>query len=248
MTATSPSAQVPARRAPMLALLAVAFAIGGVIGAYMDWTFWVAVYGQTFLTSLAAIVVLLVAGRVAFQARSRQTVRRIALVAVAVALGVLVGQAVGPSREPLEPSTGTMTLRLTSPTIATAVGPALCQNVASATDFKVENDYTVTHLDTTEQALVSILISKGERWNVRPGPRKDDVLLRIRISPTPVVDDGGPTEFEMDAGPSSTLVSSFSNEGGSIAFSNLEPRVAADLTGEPMELVGTVEWTCGGAL
>jgi len=52
----------------------------------------------------------------------------------------------------------------------------------------------------------------------------------------------------MDAGPSSTLVSSFTNEGGSIAFSNLEPRVHPDLTGEPMELVGTVEWTCGGAL
>ena len=52
----------------------------------------------------------------------------------------------------------------------------------------------------------------------------------------------------MEARESSTLESTFSNEGGSIRFADLEALGGPVYTGESMDLAGTLEWTCGAAL
>ena len=37
----------------------------------------------------------------------------------------------------------------------------------------------------------------------------------------------------------------FSNDGGSLRFSGLEPEMNVDYSGEAIDLAGTIDWTCG---
>jgi hypothetical protein len=245
MTTTSPPAPTPVRRWPAIALFGVVLLAGALAGAYVDWKYWQVVTGTAFLVSIGAVFLLLVAGVIAFLARSRRTVRRGALIVLTASIGVLLGQGVGPGREALLQSTGTITMHLTSPIVATATGTSSCLNVASATEFLVESDESTTRLDTDDPAFVAIYANRGDRWGTSGDPRKDGVLLRITISPTRVTGKGALSMTSMEAGPSSVLVATFTNAGGSISFSKLQPRVATDVTGPPMDLVGTLEWTCG---
>jgi hypothetical protein len=176
-------------------------------------------------------------------------VRRAALVIVAVGIGLVAGQNLGPSREPLMiPSDGTLTLRLDSPVVGVATGPAICSNVASATEFQVSGDPNV-RLDTPDQPFVSIYVNVGDRWRVlREVPRKDGVLLNIGITGTLVSDNGKPSTIGMQATEASTLESTFSNEGGSLRFANLAAQSGPDFNGESMDLAGTLEWTCGSVV
>ncbi len=240
---TSPPPPTRLRRLPAIALLAVVLLAGAVAGAYVDWRYWQATTGISFLVSAGAGLLLLVAGVIAVLARSRRLIRSGALIAMTAAIGLLAGQGLGPSREPLQPSTGSITMHLTSPISATATGTANCLNVASATDFQVESDANTTRLDTEDPAFVAIYVNRGERW-MDTSPRSDGVLVRITISPT-VVTGKGLSVTSMEAGPSSVLVTSFSGARGSIRFSKLQTRVDADVTGPPMDLVGTLDWTCG---
>jgi len=171
-----------------------------------------------------------------------------ALIVVAVGVGLLAGQNLGPDREPLVgPVDGTMTLRLTSPVVGVATGPAFCTNVASATEFQVSGDSNI-RLDTPDQPFVSISVNVGDRWRVlRETPRKDGVLLRIDVTGTQVSADGKPGTIGMMATDASTLEWTFSNEGGLIRFADLMAQVGPDFTGESMDLAGSLEWTCEAA-
>ena len=243
---TSPSAPTRVRRLPAIALFGVVLLAGAAIGTYVDWRYWQTAYGISFLVSVAAALVLVVAGVIAFLARSRRLVRGAALVLVIASIGVLVGQGVGPSREALQTSTGSITMHLTSPFVASATGASTCLNVASASEFLVESDENTTRLDTDDPAFVAIYVNRGDRWEASGDQRKDGVLVRITISPTQVIGKAdGLSMTSMEAGPSSVLATTFTNAGGSIAFSKLQPRVAADVTGAPMDLAGTLDWTCG---
>jgi len=140
-----------------------------------------------------------------------------------------------------------MTLRLESPVAATATGPAICTNVASATEFAVSGDSNMT-LNTPDHPFVLIATDVGDRWRVlRDAPRKDGVLLRIDVSGRLVTDAGKPGTIGMWAAGSSTLTSTFSNTGGSIRFARLVAQTGPDYTGESLDLAGTLEWTCGRA-
>jgi hypothetical protein len=234
----------PTSRRPgrvMIMITVIAFALAAVVGAYLDWRFWVEVTGGGLLVSLVAIVILVTSGLVAVLSRR---VRRIAIVAFAVGLGVIAGQVGGPSREPQIVQTGTMTIHLTSPFIAVASGAASCQNVASGTEFQVGNDENA-RFDTSDGEFVSVFINKGDRWEVlSDAPRKDGVRLDIRITPTSIPISGKPGTSGMQADSSSPLTSTFSNTGGSIQFSNLVVQTGADFSGEAMNLAGTIDWTC----
>lgn len=141
-----------------------------------------------------------------------------------------------------------MTLRLMSPIVATATGPADCQNVASATEFQVSGDPNM-RLDTPDRPFVSVYLNVGDRWQVlRDAPSKDGLLLHIGITGALVPDAGKPSTVGMQAAESSTLESTFSNAGGSIRFAGLVAQTGPDFSGESMNLAGTVEWTCGAAL
>jgi len=246
---TGPTAAPPRWRGR--ALYAVAFGglvVAALVAAYLNWIWWVPSYGGGLLIALAAAVILAVGGIAALLGRRYASAKRVALVVLAMGVGIVAGEALGPSREPLiyQPG-GTMTLRLESPVAATATGPAVCANVASATEFSVNGDSNM-RLDTPDSPFVSVFADTGDRWRVlREAPRKDGVWLRIDVMGALVTDAGKPGAIGMQAAGSSTLTSTFSNTGGSIRFAGLVAQSGPDYTGESMDLVGTLEWTCGAA-
>ena len=248
---TGPAASTPRRggRIALYAMAAGAFVAAALAAAYLDWIWWPVSYGGGLLIALAAAATLAGGGVLAVLGRwsGRAFLKRVALVVLALGVGIVAGTALGPSREPLITAAGTMTLRLESPVAATATGPANCTNVASATEFAVSGDSNMT-LDTPDHPFVLIATDVGDRWRVLGNaPRKDGVLLRIKVSGRLVKDDGKPGTIGMWAAGSSTLTSTFSNTGGSIRFAGLVAQTGPDYTGESMDLAGTLEWTCGAA-
>ena len=247
---TESAAATPGRRG-RVALLAVAvgaFAVAALGAAYLNWIWWVPSYGGEILIGLAAATVLIVGGIAAVIGRRFARVKRIALVILAVGIGIAAGEALGPTREPYVVTDGTLTLRLTSPVVATAAGAASCRNVASATEFAVNGDGN-TLIEAGDRPAVSIFLDVGDRWEaLRATPRKDGVWLRIDVTGRLITDAGKPGTLSMQATSSSTLTSTFSNGGGSITFAGLTAQAANwDFTGESMDLAGTLEWTCEGA-
>jgi hypothetical protein len=245
-TSTAPA--LARRRSWFRAVAVVLFIAGALVGAYLDWMWW-PVYSGLMLT-IGAIAILLVGGVLWLIGLGRRgIIRQMAIAVLAVGVGVLAGQNLGPSREPLiQQLDGTMTLHLTSPMVADATGPANCSNVASATEFSVGGDSNM-RLETPDRPFVDIYLNKGSRWEaINDAPRKDGVRFQIGLTAAEVSEAGKPTTAEMQASPSSTLESTFTNEGGSIRFGALVPKAAPDLSGESIDLAGTLEWTCGQPL
>lgn len=226
----------------VIMIAASAFVVGAIVGAYLDWILWIHYHG--LMITLAAGAILLVGGIVALIGRG--IVRRIALVVLAGGIGLVAGQNLGPSREPLiYQSGGTMTMRLESPVVAVATGPADCTNVASETEFAVGGD-AIMRLEELGIQLDNVYLNIGDRWDaVDDAPRKDGVRLDILGTALRIADDGFPSMVVMGATDSSTLESTFSNEGGSIHFANLVAQTRQGFTGKPIDLAGTLEWTCG---
>jgi len=225
-----------------VAIATSVFAVASIVGAYLDWLWWPVGHGLVITIAAAAI---LLAGGVGVLV-SRGTVRRVSLAILVAGVGLLVGQNVGPSREPLVQSGGTMSLRLESPVVATTTSPAICQNVASGTEFQVNGDPNMRLDSTNGSPFVMVYLNVGDRWDaIEDAPRKDGVRLTITIDSALVPDSGKPSSVAMEATASSTLESSFSNQGGSIHFAGLVPKNGPDFTGGSMDLAGTIEWTCG---
>lgn len=232
-------------RIAIIRIAAIGVMLGAIAGAYLNWFWWE--IGYRPLPIILAVAILVVGGIVSMI--GRVIGRRIALILLTVGLGLLAGQALGPTREPLiYQSGGTMTLRLESPAVAVATWSADCTNVASETEFIVQGG-----LDQPPGQLGSptgVYIQLGDRFAYpRDNSRKDRVRLEIEVitqlvpGSIKVLDRIG-----MEATESSTLESTFSNEGGSIRFADLEALGGPVYTGESMDLAGTLEWTCGAAL
>ena len=226
-------------------IAAVGFGLGASAGAYLNWFWWE--IGYRPLATILGVAILIVGYIVALIPRG--IVRRIGLLILAVGFGLLAGQNLGPGREPLiSQSGGTMTLRLESPVVAVATGSADCTNVASETEFSV-----LGSLDQPPGQLGSptgISIQLGDRFSYpRDNSRTDRVRLEIEVI-TELVPGSIKllNRIGMEATESSTLESTFSNEGGSIRFADLVALGGPGYTGESMDLAGTLEWTCGAAL
>lgn len=245
MNAPTTSTAGGSGRIAVLTIAASVFVVAAIVGAYLDWILWIHYHG--LMITLAAGAILLVGVILALIGRG--IVRHIALVVLAGGIGLVAGQNLGPSREPLiYQSGGTMTVRLESPVVAVATGPADCTNVASETEFAVSGDPNM-RLDTPEHPFVDVYLNFGDRWDaIDDAPRKDGVRLDIMGTAERIPDDGFPSMVTMQATESSTLESTFSNEGGSIHFADLVAQTRQDLTGESIDLAGTLEWTCGAVL
>lgn len=233
----------------MIAVVATLL-LAGLMGAYGGWILWDQ-EASGIMIPIGAIALLLIGGILSFVSLfvGRVLLRRVVLVLVAAAAGLLVGYGLGPKREPLiQQFGGTLTLHLESPVVADATGPVYCTNVASATEFAISGDPN-NRLETPDRPFVSVYVNVGDRWEIlRDVPRKGGVLLNIGITGALVTDPSGkPGTIGMQATESSTLESKFSNEGGSIRFANLAPQTGFDYNGESMDLAGTIEWTCGPA-
>lgn len=212
----------------------------GVVGAYLDWQLW-ADEGAIVVT-LVAVPLALVGAVIGIVGRG--IVRHGALAVLTVGVGLLAGQLVGPSREPLTLQEGTMTIRLTSPVVASASGSAYCRNVASATEFAVSGDANM-RLETPDRPFLAAYVDTGDRWAGRnASPRKDGVRLDLTWEGQLVSDAGKPSTTTMVAGPSSTIEASFTNAGGSLRFADLIPATGPEAGGGSIAVAGTIDWTC----
>ncbi len=241
-TPPTPKVDAGRRRITAVVIAASVFAIAAVVGAYLDWVMWIQYKG--LMITLGAGALLLVGAIVALIGRG--TMRRVSLLVLAAGIGLVAGQNLGPSREPLiDQSGGRMILRLESPVVGVATGTADCSNVASETEFAVSGDPNM-RLDTAERAFVDVYVNVGDRWDaIDDAPRKNGVRLEILATPERVGFDGVPSMVVMGATESSTLEATFSNDGGSIRFADLELQTRQGFTGAPIDLAGTLEWTCG---
>jgi hypothetical protein len=244
MTMPIDATPVGRRWMPRLLAGAVAFTVAAVVGAFLDWILWVD-YDGLLITAGAALTVL-VGGLVALVGRGIG--RRIGAIALVVGIGLIAGQNLGPSREPLiyQPD-GTMTLRLESPVEVVGVGSAACTNVASGTEFAVSGNPSM-RLDTPEGQSIDVYLNIGDRWEAIDGgaSRKDGVRLDLIATAAKIQDDGSPSMVVMGLDDSSTLESSFSKAGGSLRFAGLVAQPRDGFAGPPVDLAGTLEWTCGG--
>src|SRR5574338_464429 len=162
MTTTSP--RPLHRRRWFLALLAALVVAAAAIGAYLDWIWWHP--ERAIVTTLAAIGLLLLAGLLV--AIRRGVVRSIGLATAAVGAGLIIGQLVGPGRELPTHSDGTMTIRLTSPVVSEASGPADCATVSTHDQLQVEGDpnmrLPLPGRDAREYPFISPSVASGDMW------------------------------------------------------------------------------------
>ena len=238
---------VRARRRPSwttLTVLSIAFAISAMAGAYFDWYLWHPMSGITI--TIAAIFILLVA--VVLWVTRARILRQVAGVALAIGLGLIAGQVLGPSRPPLAIVDGTMTLRVTEPTPFERTGPAHCSMVSGDGQVSVSAD--INRFGRTEgstEDFVGAYVSVGDMWDYQDqAKRSDHVSLMLSFEPAAVPADGGPLSTHLTSDPASTMSARLHEANGSIDFANLTGR--DDATGAPTghrsPLSGTITWTC----
>ena len=229
-----------------LALIALA---GAGVGAYLDWKWWHPTSG--IVVTIGAIGLLLV-GMVAWISRWRP-VRPLAFAALAFGIGALLGQNFGPSRPPISQAAGTVTVELTEPADAAPItGRADCQLTPDGENFEISGDPNL-RLQIGEQPLeqrdgVQLSVARGDMWEHGDGPRSDGWSLIVIVSDSgPFTDAEIPGIQFMRSGGESSLVGSGRQDAGSIRFDGLvldaEQSQGAQ---EPLELAGTIEWSCQG--
>jgi hypothetical protein len=237
------------RRLPLLWVAGLVLLAGAaaVVGGYLDWMWWHPTKG--ILVTLVATGALLVAGVLA--AVRRRVASRVALGALAVGAGLLLGQAAGPSREPVQLAAGSMTLRLEAPVTSEVTTPADCQTVASDDQLNVTGDVNtrlpLEGMEPHQYPTVTPGVSSGDMWAPETGRRDDEISVSLYLNAAFVSGDT-PTELWLRSTPSSQLTSSTDGNSGTIAFSGLavtEGEVEAIL-GVDGEVTGVVEWSCPG--
>jgi len=230
-----------------VALLVVIGLVAAAIGAYLDWLWWHPTQG--IVVTLVAIGAFMVAGLLFLFRRSLTTL--LAFIAMAIGIGLLVGQWLGPSREPLVLDSGRMTLHLTGPIQADASGTAHCQMVASGEELQVSMDpnarLVIEGPDPQEYPLVSTSFAYGDRWQPDEGARDDGLVVSIYLNAALEPADGGPTELWLDSAPSSTLTVGELGNVGTVQFSELviSQGNVESILGVDGDVTGMLEWSCG---
>lgn len=230
-----------------IAMLVAVGLVAAAIGAYLDWLWWLPYQG--IVVTLVAIGAVLLAGLLFLLRRALTT--RLAFIGLAIGIGLLMGQWLGPSREPLFLDSGTMTLHLSGPIEADASGPANCQMVASGEELQVSGDTNIRleidGMDPQEYPLVSPSFAFGDRWQPDEGSREDGRVVTIYMNAALEPADGAPTELWLTSSPSSTLQAGELGNAGTVQFSGLvvsQGEVEAIL-GADGDVTGTLEWRCG---
>jgi hypothetical protein len=245
MTATS-GTTTTGGRGIFVAALAVAGLAAAAIGAYLDWLWWHPTQG--IVVTLVAIGALLLSGLLLLFRRRPLT--RLAFIGIAIGVGLLVGQWLGPSRADLILRSGAMTLHLTGPFQADATGPATCQMVASGGELQVSMDpntrLEIEGLGPQEYPFASSSFAFGDRWQPDDGAREDGLVLSITIGPAFEPASGPIPELLLHSDSSSRLQLSQPGDVGTVQFSGLaisQGEVEAIL-GVDGEVTGTLEWSC----
>ncbi len=233
-------------RGVFIGVLVVVGLAAAAIGAYLDWLWWHP--SEAIVITLVAIAAILLAGLLFLFRRTLTT--RLAFIGLAIGVGLLLGQWIGPSREPLTVSTGTMTLTLGGPVQGVATGPADCSTVPSGEELQVTMDpntrLEIPGVEPQAYPFVSSTFAFGDRWQPDEGSRDDGLVVSIYMNAALVPADGAPTELWLDSDPSSTIEHRQTGNNEIVQFSGLavtSGEVAAIL-GTDGDVTGTLEWTC----
>jgi len=230
------------------AIILIALAGAGV-GGYLDWKWWHPTSG--IVVTIGAIGLLLV-GALAWSSRWRP-IRPLAFAALAFGVGALLGQNLGPSRPPITQAAGTVTVDLTEPANAEPItGRADCQLTPDGENFQINGDPNL-RLQIGDQPLeqrdaVQLAVARGDMWEYGAEPRSDGWSVLVIVSDTgPFTDEAVPAMWYMESNDESPLVGSGTQAAGSIRFDGLvlDAQQSQGAQG-PMELAGTIEWSCEG--
>lgn len=223
-----------------LAVLAVG---GAIAGAVWDWYNW---------HPMSAVVMTLVAGALLLIGGVMVAIRlggarRLGRFVLALGLGIVVGQVLGPDRPALAASTGTVSIATERPTVATGSASASCA-VDGAGQFQVSGDPNLrldlgaadpnVPADVDQRAFVLVSVQVGDRWQ-GPADRPDAVQLTILVSGVADV-----AETVLEAADASRIDLQGTAASGTLRFSGLVPRLASDAASELADLAGVIEWTC----
>lgn len=228
----------------LVLLVAVGLAAAA-IGAYLDWLWWHPTQG--IVVTLVAIGALMLAGLLFLFRRSLTT--RLAFIGMAIGIGLLVGQWIGPSREPLIQGSGSMTLHLTGPIQVDATGAANCQMTASGEELQVSMDpntrLAIEGLEPQEYPFVSAYFAFGDRWQ-SSAPREDGLVLEITMGASFEPASGPIPELLMASAPSSTLEAGELGNVGTVQFSDLviSQGDVESILGTGGDVTGALEWSC----
>lgn len=224
--------------------LAATFGAAAVLGAYADWVLWHSM--DTLLVSMAATALLV--GAVIAATIPRPFVRRTALFALVSALGLGVGQAVGPSRPELRQIPAEVTAALDRPGSATGEGQGSCDTggeselqLVASLRLQVRPDDPSAPAELDQREFFTIALSVGDRWRDRAIHRSDNVDLAITVG-TVVADE---PEVRYAANDASLLELAWTVNSGSLRFDRLviDPSPAS-ASGASLDLAGTITWNC----
>ncbi|HEX7173373.1 MAG TPA: hypothetical protein VF365_12305 [Candidatus Limnocylindria bacterium] len=249
MTATAPQT---ASRSPMLGILAlgVLAVAGAAIGAYLDWRMW---HPSSGIVVTAGAILLLLVGALAWASRWRP-VRPLAFGLLAFGIGVILGQNLGPSRPPVTVIEGTITIELSEPADAAVItGPATCQLTPDGDNFEITADPNL-RLQIGDQRLeerdpIQVAMARGDMWDYGAESRSDGWSLLVIVGDAgPFTGEEGSSERAVATHPSSELTATGDQRAGSMTFAGLvEKDVGLGLTAAgPLDLSGTLRWTCEG--
>ena len=225
--------------------LAVAFALGAGLAAYLDWFMW---HPMSAIVVTLLLAILGVVGAVMALVRGRR-IRPAGLVLASIALGGFAGQALGPSRPATHRTVGgSVELVLTAPTPSRASGSATCGLVAGGGQILVDPDEFGVARPSENADFHYVNISIGDMWDFGDrNARPDHVSVTIRVIQAIVPDDGMPSEVEHTSDRESAItLHDVTPEGGSLSFANLRIETPSGGASDGRsDLAGTVAWTCG---
>jgi len=226
------------------AALAATLVCAAAAGAYAHWVLWLGV--DALLIFLAGAALL--AGALIVALIPRAAIRRLSLFPLVAAVGMLVGQWIGPSRPALLDTAAVVTATLERPSVGTGEGRGSCQTaggaelqVAADVRLQIRPDDPSAPRDIDQREFASIYLTVGDRWRDRAIHRSDNVDLLVIVG-SAAADE---PEVGLAADDGSRIELAWTQDAGSVRFDRLviDPsRTGA--SGAPVDLAGTISWQC----
>jgi hypothetical protein len=227
------------RPRPRLLLLAAVALIGGfALGAWIDWRFWNPTYGVQILAVAGALLAI------AFAAVLRRRIPALVPVVAAGAIGLATGMALGPSREALRFSEGTVEVQLDRPTAATGTMTANCSTSPSGEHGAISAGDSGDAMRIDAEHELTLVLDSGDMYDFGVDGRPDGLGLLVLVRRIGAVDAGSdPTETRLGSTATSRLEMTGTALAGTLTFDGLVVDRASD-AGELVDVAGTVSWSC----
>jgi hypothetical protein len=219
----------------LLLVAAVAAAIGFGLGLLVDQVWPNPVYGYQIMAGLLAVALVVVAILI------RRAHPLILPASIGLAVGVFAGVAVGLAlRQSPAYTTATIRVQLTAPVVQTLTGTAQCSPLDDGTVPVVITDEDGSALQLAGGRGLSVVLYPNA-GNLR---RPDGLGIEVQIF-TPGV-GGAMTSTWMTSDLGSSLSAAGTQAAGTLTFSGVTLHPESELR-QPIDVVGTVTWSCPAA-